>query len=561
MYSLAPHNTDDTVRLYFDSSSRSRTLSKVGLVISCWTGFICLGFGIRFVTNQNGAYLDLNIYTKEILPLALNVLVTCINEALGYIHTNSLRWALQREGRLAFNSNLRLFTSARTSKANAWYANICMLFCIVMSYASTSLIFMGDIPIDQSAHTATSLLPDSSTNFVCGYALLTLAIGILGQCIIASAALYSAVSSPTWSQNPIDTAAACAAIAAICAVPGRCLRSVHDKERNASPVAPVLRQRPAYTAHREVRVVLFCVWVTVALALLWGGVLIAVINNFKTVNGMYDGHSWSFFPSRPNSQDLLQAVLLGNDTSGTMTLAIPWNVVGQFHWQNTAKPYVSFSSFCWAFALVCLLQTVMTVGLHSAELLVNIIRDEKTWRRAGGRPGAFKSSLGLPRKPVNALYALFTSVPAMALFLYKPVLHWIFGLAVSAYFSVGLVMRPPQIFYLSIGAVLLASFVSALAFWQPKGPQPATFGNLQTLVDLIDEWPEEGENMFWGRKAGGKTKNNWGKEEALKVGSSTTSREFMAMDSLETKGVAHAGTSTMKLHDVKFNELYMGTRG
>lgn len=561
MYSLTPQSIDDTLGLYFDSSDRSRTLSKLGLLISWWAGLICLGFSIRFITNQNGAYLDLNVYTKEILPLALNVLVTCINEALGYIHTNSLRWALQREGHLAFNSNLRLFTSARTSKANAWYANICMLSCIVTSYASTSLIFMGDIPIAQSARTAKSLLPDNSTNFVCGYALLTLAIGILGQCIIASAALYSAVSSPTWSQSPIDTAAACAAVAAINTVPNRCLRSVHDEEHDSSPVAPVSRQRPAYTTHKEARVVLLCIWVTVALALLWGGVLIAVINNFKSVDGVYYGHSWAFFPARPNSQDLADAVFEGIDTSGTMTLTVPWNVIGQYERQGTATPYVSFPSFCWAFALICLLQTVMTVSLHCAELLVNVVRDEKTWRRAGRGPGVSKSSLGLSRKPMNALHALLVSVPALTLFLYKPVLHWIFSLAVSAYFSVGLVMRPPQIIYLSLGAALLALFVSALAFWQPKGPQPATFGHLQTLVNLIDEWPEEGEHMFWGRKAGGNTKNSWGEEEALKARSRTASREVIGMSPLGAKGVAHAGTSAINLDDVRFNELYMGSRG
>ncbi|KAI4129669.1 MAG: hypothetical protein LQ347_003685 [Umbilicaria vellea] len=558
MYSLTPQNSGDKVRLYFDSSYRSQALSRLGLIISWWSGLICLGFSIRFITNQNGAYLDLNIYTKEILPLALNVLVTCINEALGYIHTNSLRWALQREGRLAFNSNLRLFTSARTSKTNAWYANICMLLCIVMSYASTPLIFMGDIPLAQSARTANSLLPDNSTNFVCGYALFTLAIGIFGQCIIASAALYSAVDSPTWSQNPIDTAAACAAAAAINPVPNRCLRSVHDEEQDASPVVPVSRQRPAYTTHKEARLVLFCIWVTVALALLWGGVLIAVIKNFKTVNGIYYGHSWAFFPARPKSKDLSDAVFKGIDTSGTMTLAIPWNVIAQYEGLDTASPYVSFPSFCWAFALICLLQTVMTVSLHCAELLVNVVRDEKTWRRAGRRSGVSESNLGLSRKPMNALHALLVSVPAMTLFLYKPILHWIFSLAVSAYFSVGLVMRPPQIIYLSIGAALLASFVSALAFWQPKGAQPATFGHLQTLVNLIDEWPEEGEHMFWGRKAGGKSIKNWREEETLKGGSRTTSREVLETDSLEATVVAHAGTSAMKLDDVRFNELYVG---
>ncbi|MCJ1406774.1 hypothetical protein MMC19_000842 [Ptychographa xylographoides] len=558
MYSLAPQDTGDNVVLYFDSSARSRKLSKIGLGVSWCAGIVCLGVGVRFVTDRSGAYLNLNIYTKEILPLVLNVLVTGINEALGYIHTNSLRWALQREGRLAFNSNLRLFTSARSSRPNAWYTNTCMLWCIIMSYASTSLIFMGDIPHSQAPGIFSSLLPANYTNFVCGYALLTLAAGILGQCLIASVALYSAGSSPTWSSSPIDTAAACVAVAAIGPVPGRCLRSVHDKEHDALPVGPLARQRSAYTAHKEVRVVFLCLWLTVTFAVLWGGVLIGVVDKLSDVDGMYPGVSWAFLPNLPATVDLRAASWDGNtDMSGTMTLAIPWDVVGQFTWQDTPDPYIPFASFCWAFALVCLLQTIMTVSLHCAELLVNIIRDEKTWRRASS-PSSKRSAAGLSRSPVNALHALCVSGPALTLFLYKPVLHSLFGLAVSAYFSVGLVMRPPQIFYLSVGALLLASFVSAFAFWPPKGPQPASFGHLQTLVDLIDEWPEQGERMFWGRKTGGKVVDRWGEEQVLRAGSATASREVLELESLESRAVAHAGTSAVKLDDVRFDELYMG---
>ncbi len=93
-----------------------------------------------------------------------------------------------------------------------------------------------------------------------------------------------------------------------------------------------------------------------------------------------------------------------------------------------------------------------------------------------------------------------TSIPAIVLLILKPALHWLLGLAVQVYYTIGAIMFIPQIFYLDVGLVLLASFVTACTFWCPKGPQPATYGHLQTLVDLIDEWPEGGEKMFWGRK-------------------------------------------------------------
>jgi hypothetical protein len=135
-------------------------------------------------------------------------------------------------------------------------------------------------------------------------------------------------------------------------------------------------------------------------------------------------------------------------------------------------------------AVVCVLQAFITLSLHCAELLVNMIRDELMWRRAGTR--------GHPRPGYNAFFATITSIPAATLFALRPVLHWVYGLAVSPYFSTGVLVRVPQNYYLSIGACALASFVSVCVFWRPSGPQPAAFGHIQTLVNLIDEWPRNG---------------------------------------------------------------------
>ena len=527
--------------MYFDTSPRSRFLTKVGLVL-CWSaGLFCLGFGICMVAVREGTFLNLDKSSKEIIPLVLNVLVTLINEALGYIHANSLRWSLQREGRLAFNSNLRLFTSVSASKANSWYANLLMLLSIIMSYASTSLIFVGDYGATREDFGGFSLIPNGDTTFVSGYALITLGLGISCQSLIATAALRCSASSPTWSSSPIDTAAAFAVDEGISFTPGRCMRSAHDMYDTALPINPRTRQKSAYRAYKVVRFVFYCLWGTVTLSFLWASVLIAVIYNNRQVNGIYFGYSWAFFPVVPSSVDLAQAQKDTNswspgsnaDTSGATTLAIPWNVIGKFPRQNVQNPYVSFSSFCWSFALYCLLQTVLTISLHCAELVVSVVRDEKLWRRASSKSGLF-------RKPFNPIYALLVSGPGMTLFLLKPVLHWVFGLAVSSYFSVGLVMHAPQLIYLSTGILILATFISACALWQPKGPQPATFGHLQTLVNLIDEWPEKRETMFWGRKSEG-----------------SENKEVILVGGLRGLMVAHAGISAMKLEEVRFDEVYM----
>jgi hypothetical protein len=157
-------------------------------------------------------------------------MVTICNDITGYMHTVSLKWALQKESRLTFNSNLRLFTSARQSKANAWYTNLMMAIFMVMSYASTSLLFFREAK--------GGLLPPNKITFICGYAAITLAIAILGQANIVSICLPSLLKVPTWSSDPLEIAAACISLGSLHHRPDRCMRSVHDSKEDTRPIYP-----------------------------------------------------------------------------------------------------------------------------------------------------------------------------------------------------------------------------------------------------------------------------------------------------------------------------------
>ena len=71
----------------------------------------------------------------------------------------------------------------------------------------------------------------------------------------------------------------------------------------------------------------------------------------------------------------------------------------------------------------------------------------------------------------------------------------------------------------------MAAFTTYLCYKRPKGPQPATFGHVQTLVDLVDEWYLL---MFWGDKG---------------------LRE-------EGDEIRHAGTANVALEPVLLDSLY-----
>jgi hypothetical protein len=81
-----------------------------------------------------------------------------------------------------------------------------------------------------------------------------------------------------------------------------------------------------------------------------------------------------------------------------------------------------------------------------------------------------------------------------------------------------------------LGSVLLATLVIVVALQRPKGSQPATYGHLQTLVDLVDDWHLL---MFWGDKG-----------LAGIPGASDT---------------RHAGTSALPLGNVVSGTHYLGT--
>jgi len=99
----------------------TRNICVAGLVLSWVSGFvgIIVGAWLTHTHGFGGLTLSSDI-AAELLKLGINVYVTILNEAMWFIHTVSLKWALHHEGRLEFNSNIRLFTSSRHSQPNRW---------------------------------------------------------------------------------------------------------------------------------------------------------------------------------------------------------------------------------------------------------------------------------------------------------------------------------------------------------------------------------------------------------------------------------------------------------
>ena len=88
---------------------------------------------------SSGVYGQAALFT---IPLVFATIVTFCSESLGLVHTTSLRWALWRECRLDFNTNLRLMTQAHTSKPNHWIVNLYVILVTAVTYTTASQVFI-----------------------------------------------------------------------------------------------------------------------------------------------------------------------------------------------------------------------------------------------------------------------------------------------------------------------------------------------------------------------------------------------------------------------------------
>ena len=269
---------------------------------------------------------------------------------MGYVHACSLRWALHREGKLDFNSNLRLLTSPKYSRPNGWIANAVYLFGIVLSYGSTSLIFLSLNP--ELARLLGKHIDSSDTDgvHINAVALITLGAGFVLQAIITNWALVE-TNIPTWSSNPLDVARACTDEHdghRVGQRTGRCMMSVHLAKEDARQCQPMKRQRSMLSGHPRVTRILILLWILPVLAGIWGGGVYGYLLRGSR-NGVL-GRSWSLLPIFTGSTD--DKCSTRQCTDGTSVLNVGWSA------SNGAAGTVG------AVFLIMGFQSVTTLSLH-----------------------------------------------------------------------------------------------------------------------------------------------------------------------------------------------------
>lgn len=385
-----------------------------------------------------------------LLNLLLNLFVTTILDATNYIHDSTLRWALHDEGRLRYNSNIRLFTSSRRHGPNSWYANVVSLLGLALTHGSLSTIIVNVVVIGTWNDKANKFefTPAETADFIdinC-FAVIFLGVGILLQACVSTCCLLCSRGVKTWSSSLLAIAKA---------------RSYDEKLNTESYTSPVLPNREIQSsmldAAPQVQFVRRLVWCFSGIFMAWSlgyGIYIAVKG--------YD-----------------------------MDNVVAWSQDVQQYWQFYGGTWMDYgrllkSTPYWLGVMIqTILQSFITFALHCVELLFKISRDEASWR-------CLQSTGSEIDPPILSNIQWQT----MMMMTFKAVVQWAFGYAFTAdeTFNIALL---PAIALMGLFICLMAA-TEYMVKKRPRGALPATYGEFDRVLELVDEWDHK--RLFWGDK-------------------------------------------------------------
>lgn len=480
---------------------------------AAWLAILgCLISSIFIIVTQGGSCIyetDLTATSARGMSFLINILLALFTDSLGYIHATSLRWALFRDGRLDFNTNIRFFNSARRSFTNWWPSNLLAISSLILCYAATSQIFIkGSRKTDPNSEVM------EEGFFVNGIAIFALGLGLLGQAVIATWCMIAdSRSIPTWSSNPITNTLAYMH-EGLPHRSGRCMTSVHESRIGYSRATqPSTKQNSAKSATRSILYVIMLVWILACLIFIWTLALVVSCRN----SVLHTGKQFRFSTSWATVWEA--PTVMANDKTISM--------------DKVASTSISFAAqIVLGILFTCAIQGTQTISLHCVELIVNMSRDESIWRQAQIRAkGASLTSHGF--------ISASTNFPNLVLFSSKAALHWLLGQCLMISFislpnSQGIYSFDiiyMRVFIYGCTVAALAIFATYLVVRRPGGPQPTAWGHFQTLADLIDDWSLDPQGRFW-----------WGDK------------------GVGVDGVRHAGTSMRKdeLGDIMMDAVYAG---
>jgi hypothetical protein len=517
----------------FDYCHSVKTWSVLGLACAFLLSFVLIGMGGALVHNPSpppaawlrGTIARVGLKTKSyynpassyipghfsvpvsalvqrLIPLLLNYVLTAVLEALFTIHSTSQRWSLWREHRLEFHSNPSLFAASKSYFPNRWYTNVLFITATTFSYGTlatlTSTIWVwgydnGDDGLSKVAYTG----PHNGLDFS-GWSMVVMGVCLAVQVAISACSVfYNPDLVKSWSQSALTTARA----------------SIYHQHERPLPETPIARHESFFVKllhPKRVRVD--------------PDLGVPQPSNCQTQD-IPPGNELNYVKRKeqqPSPRDMIPSIRRITITLWLFTAALSiattivaiiakrrgfetaayvaeWSVDGGVprYWSWFGALYFQYSDFKSyligesqntdgsTIVMQSLFRAPLTLVLHYAGLLFDVVRDELLWRRASTRKGA--------KVNPGTIVSYFQNWPGLVLFLFKGLSQWIYG-SVIQIDSIILVALIPMA-TLALLMLLLSTFAEVLSRWRPKGEQPATFGSLRLLEKYMDDL--ESDTVFW----------------------------------------------------------------
>lgn len=406
--------------------------ADIGINQYIWSDDRYISAHSAFQVSHPGIYL---------IPLVLQYCFTALLDCISGLHSMTLRWSLAEEDRLVFNSNPRLFACSRRHGPNSWYINVISALASVIAYGSiaslATTVQARYFPDDYNAARSHSVGSTTYGVDISGWAMLILGLAMAVQLGISTwSYACSGKLVRTWSSNVLMT------------------RLALDLSRREDThyVSNTSFKTPR-NAIRSLRYLTMAIWILFSLSTICTIITVVLAHQRGSL-----------------SKEYVQTWILGEPDGQAF-----WDFFGQIYFLF-AYPFSIANKREWlGIILQSCFQAPVTLGLHYSELLFGVWRDERTGRRAL-RNGERQAYQGLFRE------RLF-DWPALSFFLFKGVFQWVFQYAISV--SLVVVVNLLPLLVVTTMLLILALGNESLSRWSPKGSQPATFGELRLLDNLL----------------------------------------------------------------------------
>ena len=507
----------------YDKGHITRWLALFGLTLVWVCGVVCIAIASSLFARQRpytavGQTAQLPAGSVvignqgEVYAFLVTALVTICTESTGFVHDISLRWDLFREGRLRWTTNLRLLSTSRVTQATRTPSNILYFFTLALAYTASSQIFVP------TAFSATYMAQiDGSQSLELGTSASGAALMVLGICFVVQAAIVTWIyvasrqHIKTWSPNTLTILLACMSsdsamvsasdsprFSSLASTASRISQKIVAHRLGPPPPSYSCNKQASLFATRKVtlRRTLCVLSVLPVLIFIWAAIVLNAWKRTGTANSLAEF---------AGDHAKLGAVLLNSQY---------YPAIQPFPIQNDPGPEPSLihagTAIFVCLILVFCIQVYLTFALHCAEVLINTARDQRLWEKAARRGNSKPRGAPLNR---NVVASLLASPPNVLLLAVKMVAHWLFNQSLlpvvifsNSYDNAKWQCILTQISLFGVPTLFLAGAATVLAVisWyeacrSPRGAQPSTYGHLQTLTELVDEWGN-GERLYWGDK-------------------------------------------------------------